>query len=184
MSENLFNSAHKHNSDKYVENWTKIFRKEKKMKLFSYGTLMKGQSRSFIMRSLNGKKLIDTEIKGFRLYANDDHPTVRKENGHSVLGEVWEFDLEKEKVLDQLDMIEGYPDYYDREEITINGEYIWVYIMTDMAFQQQQNMGKIYPLEGGNWKDGSERERAGSKNLYSQTKKKVRKKSGGSNRKK
>ncbi len=152
MAENLFSAAHKHNSNEYIENWDNIFR-ERKIKIFSYGTLMSGQSRNGFMGAVKGKKLIDVEVKGLRLYANYDHPTIRKEKGYSVKGELWEFGLEEEEVLDFLDRIEGYPDYYGRKKITVGNESAWVYIMTDMAFEQQLRAKDIAPIESGDWKN-------------------------------
>lgn len=152
MSENLFNTTNKHNSGKYVKNWPNIFG-EKKTRIFSYGTLMSGCSRHHIMKSLKGKKVLDVDIKDFRLYANTDHPTVRKEKGYSVIGEVWEFNLSSDEVLRSLDRIEGYPNYYGREEITVGNERAWVYIMTDEAFYQQLEAERIMPIESGNWRD-------------------------------
>ncbi len=152
MAENLFSAAHKHNSNEYIENWDNIFR-ERKIKIFSYGTLMSSCSRNFIMKQLKGKKLLDTEIEGFRLYANYDHPTIRKEKGYSVKGELWEFGLSGDEILRSLDLIEGYPDYYGREKITVGNECTWVYIMTDMAFEQQLRAKDIVPIESGDWKN-------------------------------
>ena len=152
MSENLFSSDNKGNSTKYVENWDKIFGK-KRMKLFSYGTLMSGQSRNSTMTSLGGKKLKNVEVEDLRLYGNSDHPTVRKEDGHIVLGEIWEFERSEDEILSRLDRIEGYPSYYGREKIEIEGDSVWVYIMTDGAFNFQIENKSMLPIENGNWKD-------------------------------
>ncbi len=152
MAENLYNSAHKANSDKYRDNWDKIFGK-KKMMLFSYGTLMSDQSRNTSMTRLGGKKLIEARVNGFGLYANSDHPTVRKEEGSWVLGEIWEFDIDEEDVLAQLDMIEGYPSYYGREKMVIGEDEVWVYIMTDEAFESQLESEAIKKIKSGDWKN-------------------------------
>jgi len=155
MAENLFNSAHKHNSDKYVERWPKIFgrKEEETMKIFSYGTLMSGMTRNFIMTDAGGKKTKDASLDGYRLYANRDHPTMREEEGHSVVGELWEFDpAKKDKVIGYLDTIEGYPSYYTRKEIKIDGEDVLIYIMTDMAFDAQVKMNEMNPVDSGDWK--------------------------------
>lgn len=154
MAENLFNSAHKHNSNKYTENYEKIFGKgEKKLKIFSYGTLMSGMTRNFIMKEVGGKKTKEASLDGYRLYANIDHPTMREEEGYSVVGELWEFaSATREPVIDYLDRIEGYPDYYTRKEIKIDGEEVLIYIMTDMAFDAQVRMGTLEPVDSGDWK--------------------------------
>lgn len=163
MVENLFSPAHKHNSKKYINNWPNIFRKEEYgMRVFVYGTLMSGEPRNVWMAAgLRGKKVCAAELNDFRLYANMDHPTVREEKGCSVKGELWKFDQEEEEVLGQLDMVEGYPDYYIRKKVTVDNGKAWVYIMSDLAFAQQQKMGIIKPIEGGDWRDVSKRERAG-----------------------
>lgn len=155
MVENLFNSAHKHNSNKYRENYERIFREEeKKMKIFSYGTLMSGMTRNFIMKDVGGKKIKDAVLDGYRLYANIDHPTMREEDGYSVIGELWGFDPDRrDAAIRYLDTIEGYPDYYTRKEITIDREKVLIYIMTDMAFNAQVDMGDLKPVDSGDWRE-------------------------------
>lgn len=155
MGENMFNSAHKHNSNKYREEYERIFRKEgKEMRIFSYGTLMSGMTRNYIMEDTGGKKTKDASLDGYRLYANIDHPTMREEEGYSVMGELWEFDPStRDRVIERLDRIEGYPDYYTRKEISIDGEEVLIYIMTDMAFDAQIGIGDMKPVDSGDWKD-------------------------------
>lgn len=76
-------------------------------------------------------------LKGYRLLfkGSDDNAycTIEKKRGGRVPVLVWELQLEDEKALDYY---EGYPRFYDKEDVKItteNGETVMamVYIMTD-----------------------------------------------------
>ena len=94
---------------------------------FTYGTLMSGKERSYIMDYL-AKNIGVFEIKGYKLYdyaANDEligyqnYPvaiyTGKEED--IIIGEVWESNYDD--MVDILDKIEGYPTLYTRESVYI-----------------------------------------------------------------
>lgn len=114
--------------------------------VFVYGTLRRGQHNArvlgdsvycgqsrteaaYIMLHLGGFPAIVTAPKGF---------------GRSIVGEVYAVD---DATLADLDRLEGAPDFYRREMITLpdNGDQAWVYILND-------DTTRAYPIiPSGDW---------------------------------
>ncbi len=97
------------------------------IKVFVYGSLMNRRSNFYFLR--NAKFLGNTTIKGFDMFSyKNTYPYIKRGNNR-VLGEVYEFDKKKLKIIDFLEL-NGY--LYEREKITLelNKKIIdvWVYI--------------------------------------------------------
>ena len=90
-----------------------------KMKVFVYGTLMKGQSNS---RYLDECKWVGkATIKGFRLYDTGyGFPGIKHAMTDRVKGEVYE--IETTEQLQRLDRLEGNGSLYTREFVVAHGE--------------------------------------------------------------
>lgn len=88
------------------------------MTLFIYGTLKKGFENHHF---LNGAKFIGnatTQEKYPMVNVVKAYPYLinQKGQGKIIKGEAYQID---EKILGHLDMLEGYPEHYDRDEITL-----------------------------------------------------------------
>jgi gamma-glutamylcyclotransferase (GGCT)/AIG2-like uncharacterized protein YtfP len=88
-----------------------------KMLLFVYGTLKRGEPRH---RYLAGQTLIATvaTVPAYRLLSVVDYPAlVRRDDGRSIEGELWQVDEACLRVLDQVEGIEQ--GLYAREPIEL-----------------------------------------------------------------
>ena len=99
--------------------------------VFVYGTL---QARAHTIRSLTESP--DTEFYdycqttlNYEMYDLGHFPGVTIDNqseGHPVSGELWRV---TDVVRSELDVIEGYPDFYDREIIDTTAGRAWMYYL-------------------------------------------------------
>ena len=86
------------------------------MKVFVYGTLRKNRSNHWFLRE--AKHVCDAYTdNNYTLYVAGLPCMVKEAGNGGVFGEVYEVD---EHTLEQLDRLEGHPDFYKREDI-------WVY---------------------------------------------------------
>ena len=91
------------------------------IRLFVYGTLRKGDVRSFFLSDVEQTKFIQ-EIKTKPIYTLVDlgsFPALVKEGNTSIVGELWEID---ERTKKSLDLIEGVPLLYMDEDITLEND--------------------------------------------------------------
>ena len=104
------------------------------MFLFTYGTLMQGESRAGIMRDLGFEKVCNYKANGFLMFHNfyGKYPIIFKSTDKNdvVIGEIYtnntdniedfDFDIDEynNSILDILDNIEGVGVMYRRETIT------------------------------------------------------------------
>lgn len=108
--------------------------------VFVYGSLKRGFPNSFLLRDSEFQGL-DT-IRG-TMYSLGAFPAVTKEDTNLILGEVYEVD---DATLERLDMLEGHPRFYCREEVTTGGRVrAWVYLLP------QDKLGHSVKVESGVW---------------------------------
>lgn len=92
------------------------------MFLFVYGSLKIGFKYSYL---INKDKLIGNaktvEKYALRRYPEADYPYLTKEPLFNIEGQLFEID---HKDLVSLDKLEGYPEFYNREEVEIISENI------------------------------------------------------------
>jgi gamma-glutamylcyclotransferase (GGCT)/AIG2-like uncharacterized protein YtfP len=94
--------------------------------LFVYGTLMRGEMNH---ERLAGARFLGEarSAPGFTLLDLGPWPALRDEGGSSVPGELYEVD---DALLDVLDVLEGHPDWYLRQEIPLaDGGSAWAYVL-------------------------------------------------------
>ena len=93
------------------------------MKVFVYGTLMKGLSNHFLCSEFD-HTAAPASLKGYGLYQVVSYfPGIIEESESMVLGEVYDID---EVTLKKMDSLEGEGDLYIRKEVTVtsaSGEY-------------------------------------------------------------
>ena len=91
------------------------------MKLFIYGTIKRGQCRADVMR---GQKFLGSVklVPMYKMFNLGQFPALVKvpglDNGPMIEGELWEVD---EDCIRRLDMIEGAPSFYRRQEVQVAG---------------------------------------------------------------
>ncbi len=95
--------------------------------LFLYGTLKSGQRNHHLIAGQVFRGPAET-CPFYRLYQLDWCPALKLDdtNGLAVKGELWEVD---EVILHKLDLFEGTPDWYRRDEIAIRDcfDTVWAY---------------------------------------------------------
>lgn len=99
-----------------------------KTKVFVYGTLKKGNNIRGLDKLCANAKFVgqaETVRDVYSLYDLGSFPAVSTGGVHRIKGEVWEIDNELLK--DQLDLIEGYPDFYDRKQVKTTLGTAWMY---------------------------------------------------------
>ena len=119
-------------------------------KVFVYGTLKKGGA----IRGLDGQpgaELVgdavttDSEYSLFDLGA---FPAVGIKGKNKIKGEVWEV---SDQIFASLDRIEGYPDFYDRKQISSSKGNTWIYYIPGIEQEHDiyRDITKITGEPGG-----------------------------------
>ena len=111
------------------------------MKVFVYGTLKDGHGNNAWMPE--GAELLTRDtVHNHAIYDLGPFPAVTKEVGEYVIGEVWEVSS-----LDRLDILEGYPELYNRKVVqTESGHEVWMYFMHSLEHEFY-----TAPVEGREW---------------------------------
>lgn len=116
--------------------------------VFVYGTLKEGFGNNRLLRG-RAEKVRDDTLSGYKMYSMGAFPFIVPTGNEEdvVNGEVWYVpDEHEEEVEASLDMLEGYPNFYNKHTVYPDGghEYVDVYFM-DTAL-------KGYPqVPSGNW---------------------------------
>tara|TARA_B100001057_G_C22423839_1_gene784641 strand:+ start:155 stop:568 length:414 start_codon:yes stop_codon:yes gene_type:complete len=103
--------------------------------VFVYGTLMSGNST----RGLNmfpGTQLVgkaETKNANFSLWDLGNFPAVSTRGDNKIQGEVWNVSQE---TFDTLDQIEGYPNFYTRQQVETTQGKAWMYYIPDVTEYQ------------------------------------------------
>lgn len=84
-------------------------------RVFVYGTLRSGQGNHRLLAGSSSSGLVRTTPE-YSMVSCGMFPAIAKEGGTAILGEVYEVDA---KTLERLDRLEGVPNHYFRDEITI-----------------------------------------------------------------
>jgi gamma-glutamylcyclotransferase (GGCT)/AIG2-like uncharacterized protein YtfP len=112
-------------------------------RVFVYGSLKRGQSNH---HWLNGATFVGrARLQGAELYSLGPYPmaVLRHGSSQTIHGEVFEVNAEG---LDQLDVLEDYPGYYDRQILSLgDGSQAWVYLGSDTLVEHRSL------VEYGDW---------------------------------
>jgi gamma-glutamylcyclotransferase (GGCT)/AIG2-like uncharacterized protein YtfP len=96
---------------------------------FAYGMLTSDR----IMNQYAANKIGSAALSGYK-FELLGHANVIRDNQHTCQGVLWQIDA---ATLQELDALEGYPDYYTRKKVRVvskNKTYnAWVYTMTDSS---------------------------------------------------
>jgi len=84
-------------------------------KIFVYGTLKSGHHNHDLIG--NSKQVAEMTVLGFKMYQRGIPYMIRTDNHEDkVLGEVYEVD---DRTLKSLDQLEGHPNWYRREDVSV-----------------------------------------------------------------
>lgn len=102
-------------------------------RVFVYGTLKKGNSvRGLNMFSDRGVDFISDAVTTeaeYSLYDLGAFPAVTLGGNNRISGEVWEVN---DQMMEVLDSIEGYPDFYNRVITNTTSGPAWMYYIPDL----------------------------------------------------
>jgi gamma-glutamylaminecyclotransferase len=87
------------------------------MKIFVYGTLKKGFNNNYLLKDA---KFVEESSFCGKMYYYGSFPYVNLNETGEVKGEIYEIN---DKILGKLDILEGYPGFYNRTKV--NGCYIY-----------------------------------------------------------
>lgn len=90
-------------------------------KVSVYGTLRNGEGCFSLLK--NAVSLGTYRLDGFVMYSNGGFPYAVEGDGQITV-EVYDVD---ERTLRRLDMLEGYPNHYNRKEVDVDGHTAWIY---------------------------------------------------------
>lgn len=97
--------------------------------VFVYGTLQRGNEIRGLDRM--GADFIDTATTTqpwFHMVDFGPFPAVVPGGDSYIQGEVWKIN---KKIMDIMDQIEGYPDFYKRQIVETTSGPAWMYYLTD-----------------------------------------------------
>lgn len=115
----------------------------KKINVLVYGTLKKGFPNHHLLR--DAEYVSPAEIKRFKMHDLGPYPAVRftGDSMDRVIGELYRVTSVE---LEQLDYLEGHPEYYTRIPVPLDddtGTMAWMYTMDDVR--------KYKAIEDGVW---------------------------------
>lgn len=117
------------------------------MKIFTYGSLMRGEFNN-LMLDCGENKFISKGItkREFELYDMGSFPGIVTGGSNAIVGEVWDI---CQITLTRLDILESHPDFYKRERIVLQGgEKVQTYILNK---EHLDSFCKI--IKSGDWKN-------------------------------
>jgi gamma-glutamylcyclotransferase (GGCT)/AIG2-like uncharacterized protein YtfP len=121
-------------------------------KVFVYGTLLQGEPNYHVMERSEGRLVGMAELQAkMEMLDLRAYPMLVKSEGTNIIeGEVYEVET-----LEHLDRLEGYPSFYDREQVRTSEGVAWVYYG-----KRASRYAHAPVIESGDWRQHlSEREK-------------------------
>lgn len=125
------------------------------MKIFVYGTLMRGHYNNVLLRQHSANFLQQDAVAGYAMYSLGAYPCITRTPAGfltqaMVHGELWECNMNCVK---QLDSLEGHPNFYRRETVDLAyspGE-AYAYVMTDKHMSNYITWKRARLISSGRW---------------------------------
>jgi len=108
--------------------------------VFVYGTLRKGACNQIQMLSAECLGLYET-LPEYSMFDLGAFPAVKPLGNTSIIGELY---LVNQQTFTNLDLLEGYPTYYDRIQIDTPKGEAWMYVMNKLPATESV-------IESGDW---------------------------------
>lgn len=117
---------------------------EKKYKVAVYGSLRKGLYNHYLMSHSDFIKTVSAEVPFKMISMSDRFPALipTKEN-NLVVFELYKID---DKTARNLDILEGYPDFYSKKYIKIEDEDYLVYYLSPLKITNEEEV-----VKSGDW---------------------------------
>ena len=114
------------------------------MRVFVYGTLMRGQRNHPLMRGASYLGIHRTS-PAYTMFGFDDFPAVSIGGRQAIHGEVFEINR---CLLDRLDRLEGHPHFYRRIGIATDHGEAWMYVVRREACRGRPRLSCGWPGQG------------------------------------
>ncbi|MCB0220701.1 MAG: gamma-glutamylcyclotransferase [Chrysiogenetes bacterium] len=115
------------------------------MRLFVYGTLMRGESNHRYLKSARFERAAATRAE-FALADFGDYPAIVRPGSCAITGELYEID---EATLARVDELEEVPEFYERCEIVLEDGTVALTYVLPVHFVEREG-GTI--LDHGDWR--------------------------------
>jgi gamma-glutamylcyclotransferase (GGCT)/AIG2-like uncharacterized protein YtfP len=117
---------------------------ENKYKVAVYGSLRKGLYNHYLMSHSDFIKTVSVEVPFKMISMSDRYPALipTKEN-NLVVFELYKID---DKTARNLDILEGYPDFYSKKYIKIEDEDYLVYYLSPLKITNEEEV-----VKSGDW---------------------------------
>ena len=109
-------------------------------RVFVYGTLKSGGDIRGLNQFGDGASIVGKAKTQYPDYEMSDlgaFPGVFLNGKFHIQGEVWEVN---DDILDQLDAIEGYPDFYNKQIVHTTQGKAWMYFLPDKGYEKYKGM--------------------------------------------
>ena len=103
-----------------------------KIMMFVYGTLKIGERNNKLI--IDERFIAATDVRDMVLINKPDYPYAIDRKGRKIHGELYQI---SEECLEQLDVLEGYPEYYDRKIVNTDDGRAWIYYLNDAKEAKQ-----------------------------------------------
>ncbi len=110
-------------------------------RVFVYGTLRKGGENHALLTGSENLGMAMTTGK-YTMLDMGDYPAVIDQGFHAIVGEVY---MVSGEIIAKLDVLEEYPDYYQRIIISTPYGDAWIYVLKNMPDQQ------LPEVNSGDW---------------------------------
>lgn len=127
-----------------------IFDDDQSVYVFVYGTLKRGEANHGVMESANGEFVAESKLAGYYMVNTPWYPFAAKSDNDDdyIEGELYKVPADKLHILDTL---EGYPQLYDRDTVSIKDLDAFIYVnrnKTEMD-SYEKKYGKTTNWTGG-----------------------------------
>lgn len=112
--------------------------------VFVYGSLRQGHGNHVLLEQDGAKYISTNRVRlPFYMISLGGFPgLVKDHSGHYITGEIYQVD---DGVMSDLDHLEGFPSFYNREQIEIDGTICWIYHLNNPEHYTNSR------VTSGNW---------------------------------
>ena len=109
-----------------------VFNDDYSFNVFVYGTLKAGEANHRVMTSADGEFISTAKLPGYYMVNTPWYPFAAKSDNNDdyIEGELYKVPAEKLQILDTL---EGYPQLYDRDVVSIKDLEAFIYVNRNKA---------------------------------------------------
>ena len=121
-----------------------VFNDDYSFNIFVYGTLKQGEANHGVMTSADGKFITTAKLPGYYMVNTPWYPFAAKSDNDDdyIEGELYKVPADKLHILDTL---EGYPQLYDRDTVSVQDLDVFIYVNRNKAEMKayESKYGKV-----------------------------------------